>query len=111
LLIRTTIKTTTRGAKGRYLKRLLDHLRLSWQVKAIVTLTDKEWNEINACLDSYGVKHQLCFWHCIEAIKKRLKILRRAPAHYHADEAHAEFDWIDKKFVPVGQSQEINPVS
>ena len=53
-----------------------------------------------------AAKHQLCFWHALRAIKKRLAKLRRAPAHYDVEAAHAEFHWIDKSFVPIKQSDD-----
>ncbi|KAJ7788196.1 hypothetical protein B0H14DRAFT_3892573 [Mycena olivaceomarginata] len=69
----------------------------------------KDWAEINAFLAEYPeAKHQLCFWHALRAVKTRLAILRRAPAHYAVAVAHAEFDWIDTKFVPLSQLEEIN---
>lgn len=93
------------------MKDLLDHFNKTWQLRAIITLTDKDMAEINAFLAKFPeAKHQLCFWHALRAIKKRLAILRRMPAHYDAALAHAEFDWIDTKFVPIGQSQEVGPV-
>jgi hypothetical protein len=34
----------------------------------LITLTDKDWAEINACLAEYpDAKHQLCFWHVLRA--------------------------------------------
>lgn len=43
-------------------------------------------------------------------MKTRLAILRRAPAHYAVELARKEFSWIDEKFVPISQSQELQPV-
>lgn len=98
------------GAKERSIRALLRYIRKMWKIRAIVTLTDKDWGEINAFLAEYPeAKHQLCFWHCLRAIKKRLSILRRAPAHYNVGEAMKEFIFIKADFVPVGQSK--NPVS
>lgn len=51
-------------------------------------------------------KHQLCFWHCMRAVKTCLKILRRTPGYYDVAEARREFYWIDKDFVPIGQMDE-----
>jgi hypothetical protein len=111
LLIQTS-STAAAGAKERYLRQLLGHFRSVWKVRAIITLTDKDWSEINAFLAEYpDAKHQLCFWHALRALKKRLAILRRMPAHYDANLAHSEFAWLDTKFVPVGQSNEVQSVS
>jgi len=99
------------GGKERFITELLSHFNEKWDIKAIITLTDKDFSEINAFLAVYpNAKHQLCFWHCLRAIKTRLSILRRRPKFYHALEAKKEFDWIDENFVPVAQSKEPNPV-
>lgn len=64
-------------------------------------------SEINAFAKVYpDAKHQLCFWHCLRAIKKRLAILRRRPKYYDVKEAVKEFDWIDPNFVPLAQIKE-----
>ncbi|KAJ7710111.1 hypothetical protein B0H16DRAFT_1745743 [Mycena metata] len=52
------------------------------------------------------IKYQLCFWHCIRAVKTRLSVLGRHPAHYDPDEAFKEFDWINRDFVPINQMDE-----
>jgi hypothetical protein len=92
------------GAKERYLSDFLGFIETEWEIQAILTLTDKEWSEINACIKKFpDAKHQLCFWHCLRAIKTRLSILCRAPAFYNVREAMDEFPWIDKEFLPVGQ--------
>lgn len=92
------------GAKSRYIGELLEYLRDKWNIQPLITLTDKDWSEINAFADKYpAAKHQLCFWHALRAIKTRLSILRRTPAHYNVDEAIIEFHWIDRSFVPISQ--------
>lgn len=105
-------KDSIPGAKERYIQDLLRYFRDSWSIQPIATLTDKDWSEINAFHDVFPTaKHQLCFWHSLDAIKKRLAVLRRRPAHYDVDQAMHEFEFIDKKFVPIAQSKERNPVS
>jgi hypothetical protein len=95
------------GAKERYIRQFLDHFKKSWSIEPIIILSDKDWSEINAlraCFPNAAI--QLCFWHVLRAIKKRLATLRRRPAFYDVDEAQAEFgDAIDKTFVPQGQAQ------
>jgi hypothetical protein len=99
------------GGKERFITELLSHFNQEWELKAIITLTDKDFSEINAFLAVYpNAKHQLCFWHCLRAIKTRLSILRRRPKFYDVLEAKKEFDWVDKNFVPVAQSKEPNLV-
>ena len=69
--------------------------------------TDKDMSEINAFLDVFlTAKHQLCFWHCLRAIKTRLSILRRRPKFYDIKEAIMEFSWIDEDFVPCAQAED-----
>jgi hypothetical protein len=64
------------GGKEHYLTELLSYFKTTWKIKAIITLTDKDISEINAFLKVYPeAKHQLCFWHCLCAVKKQLSIL------------------------------------
>jgi hypothetical protein len=102
LLIQSNGGTT--GAKERFLSEFLEYINVHWNLRVIITLTDKDWAEINAFLAKFPeAKHQLCFWHALRAIKRRLSFLRRAPAFYNVTLAVAEFDWIDPSFVPVSQ--------
>lgn len=90
--------------KEQYIRKLLDHFKTEWHITALFTLTDKDMAEINAFRHVFPTaKHQLCFWHCLRAIKTRLSILRRRPRYYDVKEAKKEFDWIDEDFVPIGQ--------
>jgi hypothetical protein len=97
---------TEEGGKERYLRDLLSYVKDTWNLRALITLTDKDLSEINAFLAVYPeAKHQLCFWHCLRAVKTRLSILQRRPKHYDVLEAKREFDWIDEMFVPSAQSK------
>ena len=108
ILIQTSENKQT-GGKERYLTELLSYFKTTWKIKALVTLTDKDISEINAFLKVYPeAKYQLCFWHCLHAIKSRLSILRRKPKYYDVKEAMKEFDWIEETFVPIAQSKEPN---
>ena len=92
------------GGKERYIADLLNHFYKKWTIRPIFTLTDKDLSEINAFLKTFPeAKHQLCFWHCLRAIKTRLAILRRRPKYYDVKEARKEFTWIDQNFVPLAQ--------
>src|ERR1700753_1907408 len=102
LLIKSE-KGSELGGKQRYIAAVLACLRDTWDIHAIVTVTDKDWSEINACRQKYpDARHQLCFWHFLRAIKRRLAVLRRQPAPYDFRD-----DFIDPKFVPVGQATEL----
>jgi hypothetical protein len=101
-----------KGAKESYISQFLKHLKKTWDLRAYFTLTDKDQLKINAFSATFSeAKHQLCFWHCLRAIKKRLAILHRTPAFYNVKEAMEEFAWIDKLFVPIRQRSEESSVS
>ena len=64
-------------------------------------------SEINAFLAKFpNAKHQLCFWHCLRAIKTRLSILRRRPKFYDVLEAKKEFSFVDISFIPQRQEED-----
>ena len=106
LLIQSAAGSET-GGKQRYLEELLEHFQKKWRIQAIITLTDKDKSEINAFLAKFpNAKHQLCFWHCLRAIKSRLSILRRRPKFYDVLEAKKEFSFIDISFIPHQQENE-----
>lgn len=91
-------------SKQSVLETFLRHFRDEKKIKAIVTLSDMDWSETNASRAVFPeAKHQLCLWHCIKAVKTRLAILRRQPAHYSWEEAVKEFEFIDRKFLPLAQ--------
>lgn len=105
LLIRSEVNHTVReDGKQKYLEAMLEYFRSKWLQKVIATLTDKDRTEINSFIRQFpDAKHQLCFWHCLRAIKTRLAILRRRPAPYDAVKAHREYSFIDPKFLPIAQ--------
>ncbi|KAJ7046237.1 hypothetical protein C8F04DRAFT_876143, partial [Mycena alexandri] len=47
LLIQTSSMAPA-GAKERFIKDLLSHFKCVWKVRAITTLSDKDWSEIKA---------------------------------------------------------------
>ena len=67
------------------------------------TLSDKDQSEINALKEVWpNAKHQLCFWHVLRALKRRLA-QNECPGSYNALEAHQAFPDIDPEFIPLGQ--------
>ena len=67
------------------------------------TLSDKDQSEINALKHVWPqAKHQLCLWHILRALKRRLS-QNQNPGSYSALEAHDAFPDIDRSFVPLGQ--------
>jgi len=66
-------------------------------------LSDKDQSEINALKRVWPqAKHQLCLWHILRALKRRLSH-NENPSPYNALEAHGAFPDIDPEFVPLGQ--------
>ncbi|KAK1221042.1 hypothetical protein PQX77_016154 [Marasmius sp. AFHP31] len=105
LLIQSAPNHDTReDGKQKYLQSLLKYFRKNWLSCVIGTLTDKDRIEINAFAEAFpDAKHQLCFWHCLCAIKTRLSILCRRPAPYNEKDAHDKYKFIDPQFVPISQ--------
>ncbi|KAJ7030919.1 hypothetical protein C8F04DRAFT_1042044 [Mycena alexandri] len=91
--------------KEQYIRATINFITVVWKIRVMQALSDKEITEINALLAELpdDIKYQLCFWHCIRAIKTRLSILGRHPAHYDAEAAFEEFDWINREFIPINQ--------
>ena len=95
------------NAKYQCLEAFLDYFREKAGLRPIFTLSDKDWSEINALAAKFPeAKHQLCFWHALKAIKRRLAVLRCMPGPYNMPEAIKEYSFIDPKFVPVAQMSE-----
>lgn len=75
------------------------------------TLSDKDPSEIAALNRVWSkAKHQLCFWHMIRAVKRRLANNRELPAFYGSVEAERIFPFIDSLFLPSGQLSSIDKV-
>jgi hypothetical protein len=105
-------KNSAPNSQQKYLESILAHLQDEWGLRFLTTLSDKYWPEINACrVRVPDAKHQLCYWHAVRAVKTRLAILKRRPAHYNVLEARLEFPAIDPDFVSVGQETKPTPVS
>ncbi len=68
------------------------------------TLSDKDPSEINALSRVWSkAKHQLCLWHVLQALKRRLANNREPPAFYRSVDAQRMFPFIDPGFLPLGQ--------
>ncbi|KAH9888107.1 hypothetical protein C8Q73DRAFT_767746 [Cubamyces lactineus] len=53
-------------------------------------------------------KPQLCIWHALRAVKKRLCKNKDTPAPYDVHAACREFEFIDVNFVPISQQDPFN---
>src|SRR5258708_22425596 len=91
-------------SKGAVLTKWLRHFCDVWHLNALITHSDKDSTEINSLANVWpGAKHQLCFWHVLRAVKKRLAGLHHQPAYYDVTCAGKEFMFIDPLFVPIAQ--------
>ncbi|KAF8575660.1 hypothetical protein K439DRAFT_1623434 [Ramaria rubella] len=65
------------GGTQHHLTPFLKHFETNYGIEPVVGLSDKYFPEINSMQVSLsGRKHQLCFWHGVTALKKRLTFLR-----------------------------------
>ena len=66
-------------------------------------MSDKDQCKINALTQVWlAAKHQLCLWHILRALKRRLS-QNKTPGSYNAIEAHHVFPDIDLAFIPLEQ--------
>ena len=92
------------GGKQKVLIDFLQHFCDEWGIRPLVTLSDKDFSEINVYSNVFPfAKHQLCFWHCLRAVKKCLAVNGRQPGFYHVGQAWEEFPFIHEYFVPLAQ--------
>ncbi len=95
---------TEPGDKEAILATWLRHFRDTWKLNIRVTHSDKDFSELNALAKVFpNAKGQLCFWHVLRAVKKRLAVLRRQPGYYNVTKAKNEFTFVDHRFLPRSQ--------
>ncbi len=98
------LKDPQNGNKQKILVDFLQHFRDEWGVRPLVTLSDKDFSEINAYSKVFpSAKHQLCFWHCLHAVKKQLAVTHWQPGFYNIAQAWKEFPFIHEHFLPLAQ--------
>ncbi|KAK1225757.1 hypothetical protein PQX77_011288 [Marasmius sp. AFHP31] len=95
----TQDQTAPEGSKDLLLRDLLRFTKTRCpNIK--FTLSDKDTSEINACrAELLDCKHQLCYWHAIRYLEKRLSE-NRPPAAYDPRTAHNTFTFIDPTWAP-----------
>ncbi|KIJ52336.1 hypothetical protein M422DRAFT_156450 [Sphaerobolus stellatus SS14] len=104
-LLVSTSKDAHPGAKQKIIESWLTSLK-SLGINPEFILTDKDQAEINAVRIVWPhSKHQLCFWHALKAIKRRLAKNKSTPTPYNAQKAHEHFQFIDPNFLPRGQQK------
>ena len=102
-------KDVQTGDKQHTLENFLKHFQDEWGVNPLVTLSDKDFSEINAYSQVFPqAKHQLCFWHCLWAVKKRLAITHWQPGFYNIKQATTEYPFINNLFLPCMQQKDLS---
>ena len=106
----TTEEDTAPLTKQRALTAWMTAIR-SLGIDPRFTMSDKGQCEINALRQVWpAAKHQLCLWHILRALKRRLS-QNKTPGSYNAIEAHRAFPDIDLAFVPLEQMSAEKKVS
>ena len=91
----------TTHAKQRILERWFTVLK-NRGIDPEFTLSDKDKSEINALRTVWpNAKHQLCIWHVLRAIRRRLASRELDTTPYNAVAAHNLFNFIDVDFLPT----------
>lgn len=94
------------GTKENVLNRLLCYFKGSshGQINAQTTHSDKDWSEIGAMMKTWpDAHHQLCYWHALNSVRKRIGQQKLAPGFYDSNAAHLEYNFIRPSFVPRAQ--------
>ena len=102
-------KNTPLNAKRDILIQWLQYFQDEWSIYPHFTLSDKDHTEINAFRSVWPkADYQLCYWHVLCAVRKRLSVQKRTPAPYTVDHARRVFEFVDRYFVPVAQRSQLS---
>jgi hypothetical protein len=86
------------------LTSFLDAVHQKYGIVPDFVHTDNDPAEIGAVPPVWpNAKHQLCWWHMHDALKKRLAQAKLSTVPYHPFEANAEFGFIRLDFLPRGR--------
>ncbi|KIY68664.1 hypothetical protein CYLTODRAFT_252877 [Cylindrobasidium torrendii FP15055 ss-10] len=95
----TLLESAQEGTKGALLRQFIQAITHHCP-NIMFTLSDKDILEIDGFrIEIPNAKHQLCYWHGIKYIEKRLGE-NRPPAAYDPRIAHAVFDFVDPTWAP-----------
>ncbi|KIJ35674.1 hypothetical protein M422DRAFT_51423 [Sphaerobolus stellatus SS14] len=83
------------GSLEHHLNQSIYYFETEYHLKYVCDLSDENHSELS-------------FWHGVTAVEEQLCIIKRRPAFYNAKLAHAEHDWIDLEFIPIGQIKDKN---
>jgi hypothetical protein len=96
-----TAQSIAAHKRRRALASFLAAMHDRYNLNPDIVHTDKDFAEIGAAHDTWlHAKHQLCYWHLREAVRKRMAQSKLSTAPYHLFEANAEFGFIDLGFLP-----------
>ena len=80
-----------------------------WDIRPLFMLSDKDLSGMNTLHHVWpNADYQLCYWHVLCTLRKRLAIQRCAPAPYSLIEAQSCFKFIENWFLPIGQWHELS---
>ena len=101
----STASCLTAGKRKVSLTSFMKCVRDRYDVHPKFVHTDKDVAEIRAAQTVWpDSKHQLCWWHLRKAIRARLEKSKLSTTPYNPHIAHAEFNFINLGFVPLGKS-------
>ncbi|KZT57507.1 hypothetical protein CALCODRAFT_434063, partial [Calocera cornea HHB12733] len=87
------------------LTAFLQRLKTQFNIHPAFINTDKDMAEIGACRTVWpNSKHQICYWHLCDMIRRRLKEPRLATAPYDGKVANHNFSFIHPTFNPASSS-------
>lgn len=106
----TASEEISEGAKTHAIENFLSHFK-ERGISPTFVHTDKDMAEVSAIHTVWpNTKIQLCFWHVLRALKKRLAEASKKTKGYRAKDANMEFDFISTNFVSALTGLEGMPV-
>jgi hypothetical protein len=104
-LFLSTAASIKRDKRTTVLTTFLTQIRNLYGVNPRFVHTDKDMAEIQAGRNVWpGAKHQLCWWHLHEAVRKRLAKEKTSTTLYNANKAHEILNFINEHWVPLAGS-------
>ncbi|KAG6863348.1 hypothetical protein C0991_006561, partial [Blastosporella zonata] len=103
----STASAVDQGKRTKALTAWAVCLKAAYDVSPMFVHVDKDMAEISMAQKVWGsAKISLCWWHLRRAVRARLANGKLATSPYNAQRAHAEFDFIDLSFGPVGRTDD-----
>jgi len=93
------------GKRTKALTAWVTCLRDRYKVTPHFAHVDKDMGEIGMLRNVWpSAKIQLCWWHMRKAVRERLAKSKLSTSPYSGQEAHAEYSFINAKFLPPGKA-------